>query len=99
MAYVEQFAWAAENLLQGDEFALFFAYGDDGSWSNYDISNSAIPALLEAKARVTQEHPVTPVQPPAAPPNPPPPIPPSEPAPQPIPPTQPPPTVTPAATF
>lgn len=46
-AYTEQFQYAAESLLNGLEFALFYAYGDDGNWPNYNIANSSIPERLE----------------------------------------------------
>lgn len=45
--YVTQIEYAAENLLQGLEFALLYCYGDDGHWFNYDVSKSDIPTLLE----------------------------------------------------
>lgn len=65
MAYVEQFLWAQDVLLKGAAWALFYAYGDDGNWPNYNVQNSAIPALLEAKVRVTQESPaIPPIAPP-----------------------------------
>lgn len=50
MAYVKQFEWAEKTLLDGVDFGLFFAHGDDGNWGNYNIANSAIPALFEADA-------------------------------------------------
>lgn len=46
-AYFEQLKYAAENLLTGLEFALLYAYGDDGNWPNYNVANSGLPALLE----------------------------------------------------
>ncbi len=73
MAYVKQWEYAEKALLTGVEFALFFAYGDDGSWANYNIANSAIPALLEA-TRVSDPPVPTPI--PAPPLPPPPPLPP-----------------------
>lgn len=56
--YIEQFKYAALALMEGLEFALFFCYGDDGNWHNYDVSKSGIPALLE---QATGTPPVTPL--------------------------------------
>lgn len=63
-AYFEQLKYAAENLLIGLEFALLFAYGDDGSWPNYNVANSALPALLEGLNTTPPPPPVPPTPPP-----------------------------------
>lgn len=70
-AYVEQFRYAAANLLKGLDFALFFAFGDDGNWTAYNVANTPIPALLEGIAApapvIIPIAPEKPVEPPVRP--------------------------------